>query len=130
MARLVTKFETSKQYLPEPILTGNDKADVGIIAYGSTEDAIIEAQDKLKAQGIDVDFLRIRALPLVDQVEEFIDSKQRVYVVELNRDGQLFQIINMELPQLCGKVVSLPKHDGMSLSATWVIDAIAANERK
>jgi 2-oxoglutarate ferredoxin oxidoreductase subunit alpha len=130
MARLVTKFETGKQYLPEPILTGDGKADIGIIAYGSTEPAIIEARDKLKAQGIEVDFLRVRALPLVDEVREFIGNKQRVYVVELNRDGQLFQIINMELPQLCGKLISLPKHDGLSLSATWVIDTIAAKERK
>ena len=130
MARLVLKFETSKQYLPKPIITGSGDAEIGIIAYGSTEPAIIEAQDKLKAKGIEVDFMRLRALPFVDEVKEFIDNKKRVYVVELNRDGQVFQIINMELPQLCGKLVSLPKHDGLSLSAEWVIDSIVSNERK
>jgi 2-oxoglutarate ferredoxin oxidoreductase subunit alpha len=130
MARLVKKFETSKQYLPKPILTGDGLADVGIIAYGSTEPAVIEARDKLKEQGIEADFLRVRALPFVDEVKEFIDGKQRVYVVELNRDGQLFQIMRMDFPQVCGKLVSLPKHDGLPLSAKWVIDEIVANERK
>jgi 2-oxoglutarate ferredoxin oxidoreductase subunit alpha len=130
MARLVKKFETSKQYLPKPILTGDGSADIGIIAYGSTEPAVIEARDKLKGHGIEADFLRVRALPFNDEVQEFIDGKQRVYVVELNRDGQLFQIMNMEFPQLCGKLVSLTKHDGLSLSAAWVIDAIVSNERK
>jgi 2-oxoglutarate ferredoxin oxidoreductase subunit alpha len=129
MARLAQKFETGKQYLPKPVLIGDGNADIGIIAYGSTEPAIIEAQDNLKATGIEVDFLRVRALPLTDEVKEFIDGKKRVYVVELNRDGQLFQIINMEFPQLCGKLVSLPKHDGLSLSATWVFDSIVATER-
>jgi 2-oxoglutarate ferredoxin oxidoreductase subunit alpha len=65
----------------------------------------------------------------VDEVKEFIDFKERVYVVELNRDGQLHQIIKMDLPELCGKLVSLPKHDGLSLSAEWVIDAVLENER-
>jgi 2-oxoglutarate ferredoxin oxidoreductase subunit alpha len=130
MARLVKKFETGKQYLPKPILTGDGLADVGIIAYGSTEPAVIEARDKLKEQGIEADFLRVRALPFVDEVKEFIDGKQRVYIVELNRDGQLFQIMRMEFPQVCGKLVSLPKHDGLPLSAQWVIDAIVTNERK
>lgn len=130
MARLVKKFETSKQYLPKPVLTGDGNAEIGIIAYGSTEPAVFEAHEKLKAQGIENDFLRVRALPFVDEVKEFIDGKERVYVVELNRDGQLFQIMNMEFPQVCGKLVSLPKHDGLPLSATWVIDAIVSDERK
>jgi 2-oxoglutarate ferredoxin oxidoreductase subunit alpha len=130
MARLVKKFETGKQYLPKPILTGDGNADVGIIAYGSTESAVVEARDKLAEQGIEADFLRVRALPFVDEVKEFIDGKQRVYIVELNRDGQFFQIMRMEFPQMCGKLVSLPKHDGLSLSAQWVIDEIVANERK
>jgi 2-oxoglutarate ferredoxin oxidoreductase subunit alpha len=79
MARLTKKFETGKQYLPKPVLVGNGDADIGIIAYGSTEPAIVEACDKLKAQGIEVDFLRLRALPLLDEVKEFIDFKERVY---------------------------------------------------
>jgi 2-oxoglutarate ferredoxin oxidoreductase subunit alpha len=130
MARLVKKFETSKQYLPKPTLIGDGKADIGILAYGSTEAAVIEAKDKLKNRGVDVDFLRIRALPLVDEVQEFIAGKERVYVVELNRDGQLYQIIKMDLPHLCKKLISLPKHDGLPLSATWVIDAVLESERK
>jgi 2-oxoglutarate ferredoxin oxidoreductase subunit alpha len=129
MARLVKKFETAKQYLPKPELTGDGKAALGIIAYGSTADAVLEARDQLAEAGIDVDFLRVRALPFTDEVYEFIEEKDRVFVVELNRDGQMFQILNMKYPNVCGKMVSLPKHDGLPLSAKWLTNAILENER-
>jgi 2-oxoglutarate ferredoxin oxidoreductase subunit alpha len=130
MARLVKKFETSKQYIPKPVVLGDGKAKIGILAYGSTEPALTEAQDLLKEEGIEIDFMRIRALPLVDEITEFVDNKEKVYVVELNRDGQVYQIMRMDLPHLCKKLVSLPKHDGLPLSATWVVDAVLENERK
>jgi len=130
MARLVIKFETAKSYTPKPKLTGDGLADVGIIAFGSTEPAVLEAMDYLKAEGIDVDFLRLRSLPLHEEVGEFIEGKRTVYIVELNRDGQLFQILNMEHPNVCGKMVSLPKHDGLPLSATWLTNAILEKEDK
>lgn len=128
MARLVKKFETAKSYTPKPKLTGDGLADVGIIAFGSTEPAVLEAMDYLTAEGIDVDFLRLRSLPLHEEVGDFIEGKRTVYIVELNRDGQLFKILNMEHPNVCGKMVSLPKHDGLPLSATWLTNAILEKE--
>jgi 2-oxoglutarate ferredoxin oxidoreductase subunit alpha len=130
MIRLVKKYETSKTYTPKPKMTGNGLADVGIISFGSTEPAVLEAMDYLKAEGIDVDFLRLRSLPLHDEVGTFIEGKRTVYIVELNRDGQLFQILNMEHPNVCGKMVSIPKHDGLPLSATWLTSTILDKERE
>ena len=130
MERLVKKFELGKKYLPEAKLTGDGLSDVGIIAFGSTEPAVLEAMDRLKEKDIPTDFLRVRSLPLQKDVYEFIDGKQTVYIIEMNRDGQLFQILNMEYPNVCGKMVSLPKHDGMPLSATWITNAILEKEGK
>ena len=129
MARVVKKFETAKQYLPKPIVTGGGESELGIIAFGSTEDAVLEAQDKLAEKGIETDFMRIRALPFVDEVYDFIQSKGRVYIVELNRDGQMFEILKMIFPDVCGKMVSLPKHDGLPLAASWLINAVEEHER-
>lgn len=89
----------------------------------------MEARDYLREEGVEVDFLRLRSLPLHDEVFEFIKSKRSVYIVEMNRDGQLFQILNMNFPNVCGKMVSLPKHDGLPLTATWVVNAILEKER-
>jgi 2-oxoglutarate ferredoxin oxidoreductase subunit alpha len=129
MARLVKKFETAKQYLPKPKLVGEGNSEVGIIAFGSTEFAVLEARDKLAKADYDLDYLRVRALPFDDDVYTFIQEKERVYVVELNRDGQMYQILKMKFPDVCGKIVSLPKHDGLPLTASWLMDTILENER-
>jgi 2-oxoglutarate ferredoxin oxidoreductase subunit alpha len=130
MKRLGKKFESAGQYLPKPLLTGNGKADVGILAFGSTEPAILEAIDLLKMEDISVDFLRVRALPLTDEVREFIDSHDRVYVVELNQNGQLYQILKVELMNVSDKLISLTKHDGLPLTANWVSGMMITVERK
>ena len=130
MARLILKFKTAQNYLPAPELKEKEGAKLGIIAYGSTEDAISEAQDKLEAQGVALDFLRIKALPLADSVEEFINSHDKVYVTELNRDVQLDQILKVKYPELGEKMTSLTKHDGLSLSAKWVVNEVLIKEQK
>ena len=130
MARLVLKHETSKEYTPKPVLSGSGKAEIGIIAYGSTEPAVTEAIDYLREEGVEIDFLRLRSLPFHDEVFKFIEDKNLIFVPELNRDGQMWQILNMEFPTGCGKMVSLPKHDGFPLSATWLKNAILEKVRK
>ena len=130
MARLVKKFQTACQYLPEAVIRRCDSARIGFIAYGSTGPAVEEACHKLAEAGIDIDFLRLRSLPLRDEVREYIESLERVYVIELNRDGQLNQILRMEYPDLARKLYKLTKHDGLPLSAGWVIEAVQKKERK
>jgi 2-oxoglutarate/2-oxoacid ferredoxin oxidoreductase subunit alpha len=53
------------------------------------------------------DFLRLRAIPFASDVEEFIDEHERVYVVEMNRDGQLHQLLTIEYPNLATRLVSI-----------------------
>lgn len=129
MERLVMKFRNARQYLPEAVVKHRDGAKIGFIAFGSSEPAVTEARDRLEKQGIDIDFMRIRALPLRDEVREYIESLERVYVVELNRDGQLSQILTMNYPDLAPKLIPLPKHDGLPLSAGWVTRAVLEKEQ-
>ncbi|MBN2043684.1 MAG: 2-oxoacid:acceptor oxidoreductase subunit alpha [Anaerolineales bacterium] len=130
MLRLKKKFKTALKYTPKPELIGSGKAEIGIIGYGSTEMAILETIDYLREEGIEVDFLRLRSLPLHEEVIQFIEEKNLIFVPELNRDGQLWQILNMEYPTGCGKMKSLPKHDGLPLSAAWLTKAILDMEGK
>ena len=129
MARLVKKFKNARQYLPEAVVKHRDGARIGFIAFGSSEPAVTEARDRLEKQDINIDFMRIRALPLRDEVREYIESLDRVYVVELNRDGQLNQILTMNYPDLAPKMIALPKHDGLPLSAGWVTQAVLEKEQ-
>ena len=72
--------------MPKPIIEKETGAKVGILAYGSTDQAIKETRDLLRSQGIKTNYLRIRALPATDEVKQFYKDNDKVYVVEQNRD--------------------------------------------
>jgi len=131
MDRLKKKYETAKQYVPEPAAHGDGSNAVGIIAFGSTQSAIQEARFKLEHNhGLKTDFLRVRALPLVDSVRDFIGMHERVYVVELNRDGQLNQLLTIEYPGFATRLSSIAFSDGLPPTAKWVRESILSKEEK
>jgi 2-oxoglutarate/2-oxoacid ferredoxin oxidoreductase subunit alpha len=127
MERLKKKHETARNHVPAPVLHTTKGATVGIIGFGSTEAAIIEAMHQLETQhDIKADFLRIRALPFTKEVAEFINKYDQVFVVEMNRDGQMNQILTIEYPQQALKFKSVAYGDGMPASARWVREGILA----
>ena len=65
-------------------------ADVGIIAFGSTEGVMREATERARAEGFSVAHLHVRLLnPLpVDQINEFASRCKVLLVPELNFTGQ------------------------------------------
>lgn len=106
-------------------------ADFGIIAYGSTDPAVEEARVKLKRDhGLKSDYLRLRALPFSDEVSKFIASHERVYVIDLNRDGQLQQLLSIKHPEHATRLVSIAFNDGLAPTARWVRTAILEKEEK
>lgn len=126
--RLKKKFETAREQLPKPVVRKSKGAKIGLIGMGSTEHALLEAQDKLNALGIPSDFLRIRALPFSKEVQEFIQAHERCYVFELNRDGQLHQLLSLEFCTMTNRLISLAYIDGMPMTAEWVVDSVSAKE--
>ena len=106
-------------------------AKVGIIAYGSTEPAVREARHQLETEaGIKCDSMRIRGIPFSDEVSKFIESHEQNYVVELNRDGQMYQLILVEYPQMADKLTSVAFNDGLPATAKWIKESIFAKEVK
>jgi len=87
-----------------------------------------EARHKLEERGVHTDDLRVRALPLSPVVREFIETHDRVYVIENNQDGQLAGIIRIDYPDLASKAKSISHLDGMPLSATWIANSVMAEE--
>jgi 2-oxoglutarate ferredoxin oxidoreductase subunit alpha len=125
MERLKKKIESAKNFMPKSVLREVKGAEVGIFAFGSTENAILEAQHLLeKAHGIKSDFLRLRAIPFTDEVTQFIEKHNQIMVVEQNRDGQMYKILLAEYPQFAMKFKSVAFHDGLPASAIWVRDGI------
>ena len=127
MLRLKKKFDTAKKFMPKPVMVSNEGSDIAIIAYGSTESAILEARDQLAQEhNLKADFMRVRAVPFTQEVDEFIRKYDQIFVVEMNRDGQLHQQISLAYPGHVGKLKSVAHGDGMPASAKWIREGILA----
>ena len=118
--RIANKFETGKQYLPKAIADESQRAKLGIIASGSADPAVQEARDLLAKKGIKTDYLRIRSLPFDTEVEDFLKKHEQLVVLDINRDGQLNQLLTMAYPSYAEKITSLAHLDGLPLNAKWV----------
>jgi len=126
MNRLRKKYETARTFLPEPVLRSKDGAKAGIIAFGSSDPAVQEAQDDLEKAGMPLDYLRVRAIPFNQLVEKYIQDHSEIFVVEMNRDGQLCQILTINYPAYAERFKSAAHADGMPLTARWIRETILA----
>ncbi|HWQ46441.1 MAG TPA: 2-oxoacid:acceptor oxidoreductase subunit alpha [Longilinea sp.] len=130
MKRLTKKFETAKKFMPNPEILTTPGAKFGILSIGSCDPAVREARDLLLDMDQPSDYLRLRALPITDEVKDFIAKYDRVYVVEMNRDGQLCQLLSLEVPTCVSSLRKVAHLDGLPLSARWIKDAILSQEKE
>jgi 2-oxoglutarate ferredoxin oxidoreductase subunit alpha len=130
MERLYRKLETGRGVLPKPIIDESQKAQIGLISYGSTDSAVQEGRDRLAEAGVDTDYMRLRAIPFSDEVIEFIRGHERVYVIEMNHDGQVRQLLQLAVPGQAVKIQSLTHNDGLPLTARWIKEALMHAEGK
>jgi 2-oxoglutarate ferredoxin oxidoreductase subunit alpha len=128
LLRLRRKLEDNLSLLPKPEIMLAGGAKISIISYGSTTDAINEAMEALAKKGYQIDHLRMRSLPVAPEVKGFVRAHKHNYVVELNRDGQLHQILQLEIPDCSMKLISLSHLDGLPLTADWVERQVMAKE--
>ncbi len=130
MDRLNRKFETARRAVPAPVIDEAAKSPVGLIAFGSTHAAVVEARQALAEAGRPVDYLRVRALPLSAEVAEFVSRHERVYVVEQNRDGQMYDLVRLALPpDLVGRLHSIRHYNGQPIPAEAITEPLFESER-
>ncbi|WP_411278437.1 2-oxoacid:acceptor oxidoreductase subunit alpha [Gemmatimonas sp.] len=123
--RLARKFATAATVVPAPEFHRQANADVAIVSLGSCHSAVLEAIDRLRDQGIVVDYMRIKAFPFNSSVREFIDAHDAVFVVEQNRDAQLRSLIAIETGVPRDDMIPVLDYGGMPLTANVVVTAIA-----
>jgi 2-oxoglutarate ferredoxin oxidoreductase subunit alpha len=114
--------------VPAPEVSMTNGAGIGVIAYGSSHWAVIEARAELAAQGLATSYMRVRGLPLPPTVGEFVKQHDRVYVVEQNRDGQLAERIRLESPERAARIKSVLHYDGLPIDARSVVRGVLAHE--
>ena len=130
LQRLNRKFAYARTIVPKPVVDEVAGAEVAIIAYGSTDPAIVEARDMLAAKGMKTSYLRLRCLPTTAEFQDFVAKYDRIYVVENNFDGQMHKILQTEAPARAINLISVAKCDGLPLTGRWVALSIAQAEQE
>ncbi|MBS0469855.1 MAG: 2-oxoacid:acceptor oxidoreductase subunit alpha [Proteobacteria bacterium] len=126
MQRLLRKFETAKTIVPAPVRRdAKEKTKYGAIYFGSTSPAMDEALAALEKDGVHLNTLRVRAFPFNEEVVEFINAHDQVFVVEQNRDAQLQKLIVNECAIDPARFISILHYDGTPITARFITGAIA-----
>ena len=128
--RLARKFETARNWVPEPVVEINRKASIGIVAYGTTHWAIVESRDQLLTEAdLQTSYYRVCAYPFRAALESFIERYDRVYVVEQNRDAQMLSLMKLDVrPELANRLRSVLHYSGDPIDARTVTDSILIQE--
>jgi 2-oxoglutarate ferredoxin oxidoreductase subunit alpha len=127
--RLLRKWDTAKKLVPRAIIDATAGSDIGLVSFGSCDGAIHEAIDVLKAQGIRVNYMRVRAFPFSEDVERFLAAHKTLFVVEQNRDAQFRSLLALETKVEKSKLLSLLHYSGLPISSSFIVEGVLAHVR-
>jgi 2-oxoglutarate/2-oxoacid ferredoxin oxidoreductase subunit alpha len=122
--RLLKKWETAKKLVPRSIIDATAGSHIGIVSIGSCDGAIREAMDVLKAQGVGVDYMRVRGFPFCEDVERFLNAHKILFVVEQNRDAQFKSLLTLETSVEKSKLRSLLHYSGLPISSEFIVEGV------
>ena len=127
--RLAKKHQTAKQFVPKPVIDLRPNATIGFIAFGTTDPALEESRDQLRREhGVETSYLRLRALPFTEEVKAFVESHDRVYVVEQNRDGQMGDLLRLEVGDIQNKLRKILHYTGLPCDARSITNSLLQME--
>ena len=124
MDRLLKKWETARGLVPAPVVEDEGRG-VGIVFYGTTALPIPEALDRLAEDGVELDTLRIRGFPFTDDVRNFIDRHEIVFLAEQNRDAQMKTLLVNDLGIDPARIESVLYYGGFSISADTIYEQVS-----
>jgi len=102
----------------------NDDTRYGLLTIGGCRAAVLEAQERLAAQGIEADYLRVRGFPFHPSVAGFVEAHDTVFVVEQNRDAQLRTLLVNEASADPARLVPVLHYGGLPLAAGQVVESV------
>ena len=131
MDRLLRKWETARRLVPGPEVADHGRR-AAIVYYGTTALPMPEALARLAREGVELDWMRIRAFPFNDDVRAFIEQHEIVFLAEQNRDAQMKTLLVNDLDLDPAAFVSVLYYGGFSISADTIIEQVRGyyDERK
>ncbi len=124
--RLRRKFTTAARLVPPAVVERRGGGKVGIVSVGSSDGAVREALDVLKARGVAADYMRLRAFPFGTEVEQFLHDHEVIFIVEQNRDAQLRSLLTLETAVDKRKLRSILHYSGLPISSECVVTGVLA----
>jgi 2-oxoglutarate ferredoxin oxidoreductase subunit alpha len=112
--------------MPRPVIDVSAGGRAGLVSVGSCDGAIHEALDVLKARGVAVDYMRVRAFPFCEEVEKFLAGHEVLFVIEQNRDAQLRALLTLETAVDKAKLRSLLHYSGLPISSSFIVEGVLA----
>ena len=128
--RIQRKVQGAARAIPAPVIRQKPGARMGLITVGGCHAACVEAMDLLAAEGITLDYMRVRGFPFGDEVRQFIEQHEVNFVVEQNRDAQLRSLLMLDLGINVEKMESVRYYAGFPMSAHHVISGVKAKLEK
>jgi 2-oxoglutarate ferredoxin oxidoreductase subunit alpha len=128
--RIDRKMQRAARAVPAPIVRTAAGAKIGLVTVGGCHAACAEALDIFSAEGLAVDYLRVRGFPFGDEVARFLDAHEMNFIVEQNRDGQLRNLLILETGVAAEKLESVRYYGGFPMSAHHVTSGVKAKLEK
>ncbi len=126
--RLIKKWNTAKEIVPAPqFYQAENASENGVLFFGTSTYAAEEAIELLKEENISLDAMRVKALPFRKAFEDFINSHEKIFVIEQNRDAQFKSLMMIELGTNPEKLVSVLNYDGTPITADNILKQIKSN---
>ncbi len=128
MDRLLKKWNTTKNIVPAPYLyQQKNNSPYGFIFFGTSTYSAEEAMDIMTRENLIFDAMRLKAFPFNKTVEDFINTHEKVFVIEQNRDGQMRTLLINELNANPQKLIPVLNYDGMPITAHTIISQVNKN---
>jgi 2-oxoglutarate ferredoxin oxidoreductase subunit alpha len=127
MDKRMSKLDIALKEIPDQdkaVAYGSGGNDIVIISWGSTKGAILDAMDKLAAEGMDVKFIQVRLMhPFPSElVKSMLKGTKKVIDIEMNYTGQLGSLLR----QRTGLEAhyQIVKYNGRPMSLDEVYNAV------
>ena len=125
MDRLLKKFETAKSLVPAPHFYQKENSSKNaLLFFGTSTQSAEEAMDLFKEQGIEFDAIQLKAFPFNNDVSEFIEAHETVFVIEQNRDAQMRTLLVNELEVDPKKIKKVLNFDGTPITGDFIVNQI------
>jgi 2-oxoglutarate ferredoxin oxidoreductase subunit alpha len=135
MRKRMQKLMTAAREIPESFkfkLYGPRRADLTLVAWGTTKGAILDAMAELELEGFSVNFLQVRLMrPFpAQEVEGLLRDARRTILIEASYTGQLGALIREQTG--IGLDYRILKYDGRPFSRNEIVEGVrqALSEQK